>query len=513
MEPAGGSRPAGKWHDRKMTTTPDRVRVQFPEISSRAWEHPADRAALAALRSLTGFDVVLRTLSGLLSERQHRLLYLASAVRVDDRQFRGVNRLYEQCREVLDVPRRPELYVLQQPMPHALTIGMDRPFIVVTTGLLDLLDDEELRFCLGHEIGHAESGHAVYQTMLLHLAGLARGMGWLPVGGWVLRAMMAALMEWSRKSELSGDRAGLLAGQDRDAALRVQMKLAGGARLDEMDPEVFLAQAADYEATGDLREGVLKLLNIELRSHPFSVLRAAELQRWIDSGEYERMLAGDYPRRGGDRTVSIGEEMRTAARTYRMNFDMSTDPLIRTLRDVGRDFGTAFDAVGQGVAETVANLRDRFTGWRRPGQPPGEGGQAQGEDGRPQGENVWASTDRPSGPATSAPGAPGPETSGSEPSGGGVTPTETDQPGTNRGEAAEPGTTAGGSATPGPGGTAEGGTAEGAESGTAGGATGPTGATGSGTADGGTSQAGATDGDGDGTNDGSGGNGRPGGSG
>jgi Zn-dependent protease with chaperone function len=449
-----------------MTTTPDRVRVQFPEISSRAWEHPADRAALVTLRSLSGFDVILRTLSGLLAERKHRLLYLASAVRVDDRQFRGVNRLYEQCLEVLDVSRRPEVYVLQRPMPHAMTIGMDQPFIVLTTGLLDLLDDEELRFCIGHEIGHAESGHAVYQTMLLHLMGLARTMGWMPGPGWVLRALIAALMEWSRKSELSGDRAGLLAGQDRDAALRVQMKLAGGARLDEMDPEAFLAQAADYDATGDLRDGVLKLLNIELQSHPFSVLRAAELQRWLDSGEYDRMLAGDYPRRTDDRSVSIGEEARTAARTYRTNFDMSADPLIRTLRDVGRDFGTAFDAVGQGVAETVANLRDRFTGWRRPGQP--------------QGEDVWRSTDRPSGPATSEPGspagtAPGPgETAGGGDAETGTNPTRVTEPGATEPGATEPGATepgtagggtaAGGSATSGPGETAGGG--GGAEAGT-----------------------------------------------
>ena len=471
--------------------------MHFPEISSRAWEHPADRAALVALRSLSGFDVILRTLSGLLRERKHRLLFLASAVRVDDRQFNGVNRLYEQCLEVLDVPRRPELYILQQPMPHAVTIGMDQPFIVLSTGLLDLLDDEELRFCLGHEIGHAESGHAVYQTMLMHLWGVARSMGWVPVGYWVLRAMIAALMEWSRKAELSGDRAGLLAGQDRDAALRVQMKLAGGARLDEMDVDAFLAQAADYDATGDLRDGVLKLLNLEPQSHPFSVLRAAELQRWIDSGEYERMLAGDYPRRTDDRSVSIAEEARTAARTYRTNFDMSADPLIRTIRDVGRDFGSAFDAVGQGVAETVANLRDRFTGWRRPGQ----------------GEDAWRSTDRPSGQGTAEPGAPAGTTSGpGETTGGEGTEAGTSQAGT-----AEPGTSAGGSATPGPGETAGGGVTE--AGGSWGGATEPgatepgttePGTTEGGTSEGGTGPAGATGGGAGGTDDGSGGTDRPG---
>jgi Zn-dependent protease with chaperone function len=352
-----------------MTTTPDRVRVPLPDISSRAWEHPADRTALVALRNLSGFDTILKTLSGLLRERQHRLLYLASAVRVDERQFHRVDQLYADALAVLDVAERPELYVQQLPVPSAFTIGMDRPFIVVSTGLLDLMDEEELRFCLGHEIGHAQSGHAVYRTMLMHLMRLAGSFGWLPLGGWALRALVAGLMEWSRKSELSGDRAGLLAGQDVNAALRVQMKLAGGARLAEMDTEAFLAQAAEYDATGDLRDGVLKLLNLELQSHPFSVLRAAELRRWVDGGEYEAVLAGTYPRRGEDRDTSLGEEVRNAARTYKTNFDTSADPLIRTIRDTGRDVGSAFDAVGQGISETVSTIRERFTGWRRPGAP------------------------------------------------------------------------------------------------------------------------------------------------
>ncbi|UUZ61371.1 hypothetical protein [Nocardioides sp. B-3] len=68
-------------------------RVRLPGVSSRAWEHPADRGALVALRKLKGFDTVLKTLSGLINERQWRLLLLGSAVRVDERQFPVLNRL------------------------------------------------------------------------------------------------------------------------------------------------------------------------------------------------------------------------------------------------------------------------------------------------------------------------------------------------------------------------------------------------------------------------------------
>ncbi|MCQ4121558.1 M48 family metallopeptidase [Rhodococcus tibetensis] len=347
-----------------MSAAPDRTRMEFPGISSRAWEHPADRAALVTLRTLKGFDTVLRTLSGLLQERQHRLMYLATSVRVDGRQFSDLNDLRADCIRILGAEETPELFVLQTPVVQSFTIGMDKPFIVVTTGLLDVLNYEEQRFVIGHELGHALSGHAVYRTILLHLMRLAGTIGWLPVGGWALRAIIAGLMEWQRKSELSGDRAGLLCGQDVHTALRVQMKLAGGSRVSEIDTDAFLAQAAEYDASGDLRDGVLKLLNIELLAHPFSVLRAAELKKWVDDGGYAAVLRGEYPRRGEDDT-RIGDEFRSAARTYKQNFDASNDPLIRMLREIGSGLGGAATVVGNGVGEVATDIKDRFNHWRR----------------------------------------------------------------------------------------------------------------------------------------------------
>lgn len=347
-----------------MTDSPDRTRTRLPGISSRAWEHPADRTALVTLRSLSGFDTVLKTLSGLFRERQHRLLYLATSVRVDARQFGSIHDLREDCVSILDANTTPEFFVLQDPQPNAFTIGMDTPFVVLTTGMIDLMDYEELRFVVGHELGHALSGHAVYRTVLLHLMRLAGSIGWMPVGGWALRAIVAALMEWSRKSELSGDRAGLLCSQDPDAAIRVQMKLAGGPRLASMNTVAFLEQAAEYEASGDLRDGVLKLLNLELQTHPFSVLRAAELRKWVKSGEYRRILEGGYPLRADDKSASIGDEIRGAARSYKESFDQSDDPLIRTVRDVGRDFGTAAQTVGDGINDVVSNISSKLADWR-----------------------------------------------------------------------------------------------------------------------------------------------------
>jgi Zn-dependent protease with chaperone function len=344
-----------------MSHAPVPLRTTFPEISSRAWEHPADRTALTALRRLKGFDQVLKTLSGLLRERQHRLLYLASSARVGPRQFADVDRLLDDCVKTLDAPVTPELFISQSPVANAFCIGMDRPFIVLTSGMYELMDHDELRFVIGHELGHALSGHAVYRTMLMHLTRLAASIGFIPLGGWALRAIVAALMEWQRKSELSGDRAGLLCSQDLDVAVRVELKLAGGKHLDQMDTQAFIAQAKEYERTGDLRDGVLKLLNLEMQSHPFSVLRAAEINRWVDRGEYGRILSGSYPRRGDDDSAKVADDIGAARKAYRDNFDESEDPLIKGIRD---GLGGVVDGVGQAASDVAESVNRKFSDWR-----------------------------------------------------------------------------------------------------------------------------------------------------
>jgi Zn-dependent protease with chaperone function len=330
-----------------MTQNPATTRELFPGISSRAWEHPADRTALTALRRLKGFDQILKVLSAMLRERQHRLLYLASAAQVGPRQFADLDAMLDDCVQVLDAPVRPELFVSQSPLVNAYTIGMDTPFIVVTSGMYDLMTHDEMRFVLGHELGHALSGHAVYRTMLMHLMRLASSFGFIPLGGWALRAIVAALLEWQRKSELSGDRAGLLCCQDLDIAIRVELKLAAGSHLDKLDTQAFLAQAREYERSGDMRDGLLKLLNLELQSHPFSVLRAAALTKWVDTGGYGAILAGNYPRRADDDSARLHEDVGAAARHYKDGFDQSDDPLIRGIRD---GLGGIFD-VGRKLNE------------------------------------------------------------------------------------------------------------------------------------------------------------------
>lgn len=338
---------------------PARRRVVLTGISSRAWEHPADRGALAALRELRGFDDVLKALSGLWNERALRLEYIGSAIRVDHRQYPRVYRLFAEAAATLDIAELPELYVQYDRSINGMCIGMSKPFIVVNSGALELLDDEELRCLLGHELGHLLSGHAVYRTMAMVLHDWATRLAWLPVGSLALRAISAGLREWWRKAELSADRAGLLAGQDPHAALRLGMKLAGGGDLSEVDVTAFLEQAAEYERAGDLRDSMIKIGMVLDRTHPLPVARAAALRSWTDSGEYQRILAGEYLRRDDPRASSVREDVKAAADSYRETFARSQDPLVSLLRRLG-------DGAGEWVGSGAGRVRDWMAGGRRP---------------------------------------------------------------------------------------------------------------------------------------------------
>jgi Zn-dependent protease with chaperone function len=337
-----------------MTTVPDRSRIRLPGISSRAYEHPADRSALVALRKLTGFDTILRNLAGLFNDRALRLYYLAGSVRASQEQFPDLYQSMLDGCYILDMPRVPELYISQNPEANAMALGLDKPFIVLYSGIVELMDPEEIRFVIGHELGHVLSGHTVYNTMLRNLLLLVSRLAMIPLAWIGLKAVVWGLEEWSRKAEMTSDRAGLLATQDVDAARRALMKLAGGRRLAEFSSDEFHKQAREYDGVPDVRDSLLKLLQLQGQTHPFAVVRFAELDRWAEDGEYRTILAGNYPRREDDPNASVGDEFRSAAKSYQDSWNRSADPLIGAVR-----------GVASGAAEAGSRLFNRFAGGDR----------------------------------------------------------------------------------------------------------------------------------------------------
>ena len=311
-----------------------RARRVLTDIASRSWEHPADRAALQALRRIPVFDAVLRKIFGFLTEKAVRLAFQANAVRVSPNQFGNVYKVYKQALKTLDAPEEYPLYITQTPMVNAGAYGMDKPFIILNSGTVALIDDDELEYILGHEIGHILSGHVLYRTMMVLLINLAN-MGF-PIVGLAARAVLVALLEWSRKSELSCDRAGLLTVQDPEVVMRTMLKMAGGGSSEETSLQEFIVQAEEYKQSGDVADQVFKVLNLMATTHPFYVLRVSELRSWIESGDYDRIIRGEYARRG-EPDSALQEDMRAAAQGYAEGAKDFLDDLSEAAKRMGSD--------------------------------------------------------------------------------------------------------------------------------------------------------------------------------
>lgn len=287
-------------------------RLILEGISPRAWEHPTDRAALSALQQIPGFDGLLRKFVGMFGEKNISTVYTAAAVRVGPKQYPAIHESLVQVCEVLDTDV-PPLYISQTPVVNAGAVGMDHPFIVLNSSLIELADPSEVEVVLGHEVGHIMSEHALYRTLLFLLLNMSSRVS--PIIGQAAVPIMLALLEWSRKAEISCDRAGLLAVQNLDAAQGMHCVLAGGVRgrRDELSVEAFVEQADEYRDLEGL-SAYYRLMATLGRSHDFPVIRVAELRNWVDSGEYASILGGDYARIGDD--FSVGDDWKSAGKNF-----------------------------------------------------------------------------------------------------------------------------------------------------------------------------------------------------
>lgn len=278
------------------------VRVTFPELDVSAFQHPQDREATENLRRIFGFE---RVVAKFIELRYERLLYLfniGSAVRVGEDQYPRLHKMLVEACAILDVPQ-PELYVSHNPVANAFTFGHNKPYMMLFSGLLDLLDDDEVFAVVGHELGHIKCGHVLYNTMaaLIRDVIMIVSQFTLGVGRVVGASIEAGLMEWRRRSELSADRASLLVVQEPRVVLSLLTKLAGGGHrlMSELNVDAFVAQARAFHESGEgdgLDEFYRVLADFSQGNHPFTVERARLLDEWARSDDYAAILRGEYAR-------------------------------------------------------------------------------------------------------------------------------------------------------------------------------------------------------------------------
>jgi Zn-dependent protease with chaperone function len=266
----------------------------FAGLSAEDFRHSSDASATDALKRIPGLDKLLAKILEIGLERMFYVENVASNLRVTPKMFGRLYKSLQWGARILDVPE-PEMYVTVDPVPNAWTYGHTKPFITLTSGLIDMMSDEELFFVIGHELGHIKAGHVLYGTMARNIAAIVALLGeaTFGIGALLGRGLAFALLEWYRCAELTCDRAALLTVQDLEPARSTFMKLAGGTtRLAaEMDRDEFLRQIREYEDVdrSTLDKAYKVLLTVQ-RTHPFAMQRAKELEVWSEGG-YAQLMA------------------------------------------------------------------------------------------------------------------------------------------------------------------------------------------------------------------------------
>lgn len=258
-------------------------------LSADAYEHPFDKKALETLEDTPGLTIAGNFITSNLVERVYNVQYTGSHLKVTKESYPKIYEYLEYACKILDVQQVPELYIEWGYNINACTVGSEKPIIVINSGLIDLCDDDEIMFVIGHELGHVKSNHMLYH-MMAQVINVVVSM--IPFGDVASLPLQYALYYWSRMSEFTADRAGLLCCQNKDAAIRAFMKMAGMPikQYGDMHYDTFIQQAKDFKLLDyDGMNKVVKLISIADESHPWTVMRAAELLNWIGSGEYQSL--------------------------------------------------------------------------------------------------------------------------------------------------------------------------------------------------------------------------------
>ena len=236
--------------------------------SGAAYAYPGDQRVLRALDRVTPVTLAVEA-TVRLWKNVAKSEILGTSVKVTEKQFPELHRLAAECAGRLHIAA-PTIYVYPDVgVLNAHTFGTnDDSYIVLNGVLVDHLTTEELRFVIGHECGHIQNNHVVYMTALYYLTYSANVFL-----RWIVTPALLALQSWTRRAEITCDRAGVICSGDVDAALAALAKLAlGSSKLAErIDIDEYLKQLAESQ------EGAGRLMEL-FHSHPWLPKRVEALR-------------------------------------------------------------------------------------------------------------------------------------------------------------------------------------------------------------------------------------------
>lgn len=290
----------------------------YTGISSDAFRHPLDREAEASLRAVPGFDWIAAKFVEFVYERPQLIYLMGNSIQAGPRQYPTIYHIFRECVRDLDLQPEPSLFIAQNPQVNSYSLGQTNPCVVINTGLLDLVNEPELRAIIAHELGHIKCGHTVLIQMASWAMSVAAVIGELTfgLGNLISSGLIFAFYEWRRKAELSSDRAALLVTDDLNCVMQSMMKIAGlsSKYSQQCSLSEFIRQSENYQKLdSDGLNQVYKFLLYNgaqgmMLSHPFPVERIRYLQEWANSEEYSQIKAGNYRKDMATGSVNVSSQ-------------------------------------------------------------------------------------------------------------------------------------------------------------------------------------------------------------
>src|SRR5262245_4188982 len=207
---------------------------------------------------------------------------LGTAVKVTDQQFPRVYAAAKTAATALRV-RMPAIFAAPSSSIKVKVLGTDdAPHLIVNLELAEKLEEYELVAAIAHELAHIQNGHILYATALHYLNNSAAFFV-----RWVVQPAIMTLQAWSRRAEVTCDRASLLAVRDLDKTLtslvRIEMGIEKGSAFN----------ADEYlRALPDVKKGIGRYAEL-FRSHPYVPKRVLALRLFAGSAFYAQFTGND----------------------------------------------------------------------------------------------------------------------------------------------------------------------------------------------------------------------------
>jgi Zn-dependent protease with chaperone function len=261
-------------------------------INPSNYYHDQDKKTLEVLKAIPGFQQVVKSFMKIYNETMINGLNMSSKIRLGPNQLPDIYRLLPPICKVLGIVE-PDFFLEMDPYPNAYTVGDSKISITVTSGLIKSMEEDELKAVLAHECGHIACRHCLYHSMADIL--LNKGIDLLGLDAISLPLKMA-FYHWQRCSEFSADRAAAVYLQGSSSVIDIMIRLSGGSKeiTAKVNQKLYIEQAKEYQQLIDtsIWNKTLQFLILMNQTHPFTAVRAAEIKKWCESGDFAMIM--DY---------------------------------------------------------------------------------------------------------------------------------------------------------------------------------------------------------------------------